>query len=100
VREVGARLRLVWTVTRRGDRTYRTRVGVAWDNADGSLSARLDAVPVSGEIVVGDWVDSTDARSGRRLERDPADQTAAAGVSRDGAAQCGGWTPEAAGGGR
>jgi hypothetical protein len=65
VSETSARLKLVWTVTQRGGRSYRTRVGLAWDNPDGSLSARLDAVPVSGEILVDDWVPSTDPRSGR-----------------------------------
>lgn len=39
-----------YTVTERGGRTFWTRVGVAFTNRDGSVTVRLDAVPVSGKL--------------------------------------------------
>lgn len=62
------KLKVVWGVTERGDRTHWARVGVAWENRDGSLSARLEAVPMSGLLCVRDWVPSTEQRP---LARDP-----------------------------
>jgi hypothetical protein len=54
-----SKLKVVWGVTERGDRTHWARVGVAWENSDGSLSARLEAVPMSGMLCVRDWTPST-----------------------------------------
>jgi len=39
-----------YTVTERGDRTFWTRIGVAFTNRDGSINVKLDAVPVSGML--------------------------------------------------
>ena len=67
-REVGAsgvRLKIIWTVVRHGQRTYRTRIGVAWEGDDGALTARLDAIPLTGEMVVTDWVPSSHPEAGR-----------------------------------
>lgn len=41
---------LAYTVTERGDRTFWTRIGVAFTNKDGSINVKLDAVPVSGTL--------------------------------------------------
>jgi hypothetical protein len=49
------KLKVVWAVSDGDGRPRRTRVGVAWQNDDGSLSARLDAFPVSGRLRVVDW---------------------------------------------
>lgn len=57
---IDAKLKVIWAMTERGTRTYRTRVGVAWENEDGSLSARLDAVPMSGRLEVRDWVERSE----------------------------------------
>jgi hypothetical protein len=43
-------MRIAYTVTERGERTYWTRIGVAFTNRDGSITVRLDAVPVSGTL--------------------------------------------------
>ena len=45
-------MRGVYTVTARGDRSYWTKIGAAFANADGSLTVRLDAHPVSGVLVI------------------------------------------------
>ncbi len=57
---IDAKLKVIWALSERGARTVRTRVGVAWENADGSLSARLEAVPLSGRLEVRDWVAPVD----------------------------------------
>jgi hypothetical protein len=52
----GTKLKAVWAITDRGGRSYRTRVGVAWESEDGTLTARLDALPMSGQLTIEDWV--------------------------------------------
>ncbi len=52
----GTKLKAVWAITDRGGRSYRTRVGVAWEAEDGTLTARLDALPMSGQLTIEDWV--------------------------------------------
>lgn len=47
--------KIVYNVVERGDRNYWTRVGAAFTNRDGSLSVRLDAIPLSGNLQVRDW---------------------------------------------
>ena len=39
-----------YTITERGERTFWTRIGVAFTNKDGSINVRLDAVPVTGTL--------------------------------------------------
>ena len=39
-----------YTVTERGERTFWTKIGVAFTNRDGSINVKLDAVPVSGTL--------------------------------------------------
>ena len=46
--------KVVYTVTDRGDRHFWTRIGVAVVNRDGSLTVRLDAVPVNGTLQIRD----------------------------------------------
>lgn len=37
---------------REGDRNYWHRVGSAWKNRDGSLSIKLNSLPMNGELIV------------------------------------------------
>jgi len=39
-----------YTITERGERTYWTKIGVAFMNKDGTINVRLDAVPVTGTL--------------------------------------------------
>lgn len=48
-------LKIVYTITERGEKSYWTRIGVAYTNRDGSINIKLDAVPVSGTLHVRDW---------------------------------------------
>lgn len=64
--------RTVFALTERDQTTYWTRIGAAWVNKDGSISAQLDAVPVSGrlQIRVDEERDEASARSTRGERRD------------------------------
>jgi hypothetical protein len=42
----------VFALTEKGERTYWTKVGVAYTNRDGSLNVQLDALPVSGRLQI------------------------------------------------
>ena len=57
-------MKTVWTVLDRGQgRSYWTRVGVGFVNRDGSLTLRLDAIPISGNLQVRDWQEPYERRS-------------------------------------
>jgi hypothetical protein len=42
----------VFALTEKGERTYWTKVGVAYTNRDGSINVQLDALPVSGRLQI------------------------------------------------
>ena len=44
----------VYAITEKGEKSYWTKVGVAYVNKDGSITCRLDALPVSGTLQVRD----------------------------------------------
>jgi hypothetical protein len=44
-----------------GDRSRWVRIGVAFDNKDGSMNVLLDAVPLSGRLQVRPRADSFEA---------------------------------------
>jgi uncharacterized protein (DUF2249 family) len=44
------KMMFAYTVTERGDRTFWTKIGVAFTNRDGSINVKLDAIPVSGTL--------------------------------------------------
>jgi hypothetical protein len=53
-------MKVVWSVIERGQangltKAYWSRVGVGFVNRDGSLTLRLDAIPLSGSLQVRDW---------------------------------------------
>ena len=49
------KMKTVYTVVDRGQKSYWVRVGVGFENADGSLNLKLDAVPTNGTLQVRDW---------------------------------------------
>ena len=51
-----SKMKIAYVVTQRGTQKYWNRVGVAFVNRDGSFNVKLEAVPVSGEIHVRDYV--------------------------------------------
>ena len=57
-------MKTVWTIVERGaGRSYWTKVGVGFVNRDGSLTLRLDAVPINGSLQVRDWQEPFERRS-------------------------------------
>ncbi len=64
--EATNKIKAVFTVTERGGKSYWTRVGVGFINSDGSLTLRLDAIPVNGQLQVRDH-EPYDAR--RRVQQ-------------------------------
>lgn len=69
---VAGNVKIVWAIADRADSISRgvspvarsgrerwTRVGVAWEAPDGSIEARLDAVPMSGRISIRAWAEAS-----------------------------------------
>lgn len=44
--------KVVYAITERGERSYWTKIGIAYTNRDGSITCRLDALPVSGTLQI------------------------------------------------
>ncbi len=56
-------MKVVWTVVDRGQgKSFWTRVGVGFVNRDGSLTLRLDAVPLGGTLQVREWQEPYERR--------------------------------------
>jgi hypothetical protein len=47
--------KVAYAITERSGRSYWNRIGRAFTNKDGSITVRLDAVPVSGTLQIRDW---------------------------------------------
>jgi hypothetical protein len=58
-------MKVVWTVVERGQggKSFWTRVGVGFVNRDGSMTLRLDAIPISGTLQVREWQEPYDRRA-------------------------------------
>lgn len=46
--------KIVYSVTKRGEKSFWTRIGVAFVNRDGSLNVKLECLPVNGELQIRD----------------------------------------------
>jgi len=55
-----SKMKIAYVITQRGTQKYWNRIGVAFVNRDGSFTVKLDAIPVSGEIQVRDYVPRED----------------------------------------
>jgi len=76
-------MKVVWTVVERGQgKSFWTRVGVGFVNRDGSITLRLDAIPMSGTLQVREWqeldrrAEATDAPMRPRPRPQAADDAA------------------------
>ncbi len=49
-----------------GDRNYWHRIGSAWKNRDGSLTIKLNSLPLNGELVVKKPRERDGSSSGER----------------------------------
>lgn len=57
------KMKIVYVISERGARKFWNRIGVAFVNSDGSLNIKLEAIPVSGEMQVRDYVPREDSVS-------------------------------------
>ncbi|MFC1641810.1 hypothetical protein ACFL5O_03850 [Myxococcota bacterium] len=55
-----SKMKVVYVIAQRNNKSYWNRIGVAFVNSDGSLNVRLEALPVSGELQIRDYVPRED----------------------------------------
>jgi hypothetical protein len=55
-----SKVKLVYVINERSGRNFWSKIGVAFQNADGSLNVKLDAIPVGGEMQIRDFVPKED----------------------------------------
>lgn len=51
-----SKMKVVYVITKRNERSFWTRIGVAFVNRDGSLNVKLEAFPVDGACHIRDYV--------------------------------------------
>jgi hypothetical protein len=51
-----SKMKIVYVITKRNDKSFWNRVGVAFLNSDGSINVKLEALPVGGELQIRDYV--------------------------------------------
>ncbi len=71
-----SKVKIVYNVTERAGRSYWTRIGVAFVNRDGSLSVRLESMPISGEMQIRDQAPRDVATGGDTLGPTPGNGAA------------------------
>ena len=66
-----SKMKIVYVISERNSKSYWNRIGVAFVNGDGSVNVKLDAVPVSGELQIRDYVPREESATfGARHGRD------------------------------
>lgn len=63
-------MRSVYAITERNQKSYWLKVGIGFVNKDGSISVRLDALPMSGTLQIRDF-DPGVARAGDTTAAQP-----------------------------
>lgn len=51
-----SKMKVCYIITNRNGKNYWNRCGVAFVNNDGSINVKLEAVPVTGEFQIRDYV--------------------------------------------
>ena len=73
-----SKMKIVYVITERNQKSYWNRVGVAFVNSDGSINVKLEALPVSGELQIRDYVPREEGVGGgvrRRSNGDSAGES-------------------------
>lgn len=65
-----SKMKIVYVIADRNSRKYWNRIGVAFINADGSINVKLEAIPVSGEMQIRDYVPRDEAPRAAARSRD------------------------------
>lgn len=71
---------IAYTIVERSDKKYWVRCGAAFQNRDGSLNVRLDALPVNGQIQLRTWTAEDDAHPRRPNGTAHRDEAAPVGL--------------------
>ena len=58
-----SKMKIVYVISERNSRKFWNRIGVAFINSDGSMNVKLEAIPVSGEMQIRDYVPREEAAS-------------------------------------
>ena len=67
-----SKMKIVYVITDRNQRKYWNRVGVAFVNSDGSINVKLEAIPVSGEMQIRDYVPREEGIGSQRAAAESA----------------------------
>lgn len=59
-------MKVAYVIVVRNGKKFWNRVGVAFVNKDGSMNVKLEAVPVTGEIQIRDYVPRDELASSHR----------------------------------
>ena len=59
------KMMIAYTIVERGQKRFWLRIGVAFENRDGSYNVKLDAVPVNGQLQLREWVADDEWRARR-----------------------------------
>ncbi len=80
-------MKTVYTIVERTPgKSYWVRVGVGFTNRDGSVTLRLDAIPVNGTLQVREWEPAERRSESAERRSEPIDGTSAPRPrARDGA---------------
>ena len=65
-----SKMKIVYVITQRNNKSYWNRVGVAFVNSDGSINVKLEAMPVSGEMQIRDYTAREEASFSQRANGD------------------------------
>ena len=57
-------MKIVFTIAEREGKSFWTRIGVGFVNADGSINLKLDAIPTNGSMQIRDWEPLPERRDG------------------------------------
>lgn len=65
-----SKMKIVYVISDRNGRKFWNRIGVAFINSDGSMNVKLEAIPVSGEMQIRDYVPREDGVGNGRNSAD------------------------------
>lgn len=59
------KMMIAYSIAERAGKKFWLRIGVAFENRDGSYNVKLDAVPVNGSLQLREWVAEEEWRARR-----------------------------------
>jgi len=62
-------MKIAYSITERNGKTFWNRIGVAFENKDGSITVNLEALPVNGQLQIREYVPREQGQA--RSEPDP-----------------------------